>query len=117
MKTHYNPNQSPRVIIIQKLYSNLYNNEKDLIFTKHRFKKFIKDVVLGTIERDEIISEETGIIVKNKKSDDMSSAMITLYQNYSSYDPNKIREYCKSLFSQKKLSLKMINHYKNVLNQ
>tara|TARA_B100001093_G_C26765291_1_gene987602 strand:- start:791 stop:1195 length:405 start_codon:yes stop_codon:yes gene_type:complete len=66
MKTHYNPNQSPRVIIIQKLYSNLYNNEKDLIFTKHRFKKFIKDVVLGTIERDEIISEE----VKNYLSND-----------------------------------------------
>ena len=47
----------------------------------------------------------------------MSSAMITLYQNYSSYNPNKIREYCKSLFSEKKLSLKMISHYKNVLNQ
>ena len=66
---------------------------------------------------DEIISAETGIIVKNKKSEDMSSAMITLYQNYSSYNPNKIREYCKSLFSEKKLSLKMISHYKNVLNQ
>ena len=64
---------------------------------------------------NEIISEKTGIIVKNKKSGDMSSAMITLYENYSNYDPNKIREYCKSLFSEKKLSLKMISHYKNVL--
>ena len=66
---------------------------------------------------DEIISAETGIIVKNKKSEDMSFAMITLYENYSNYDPNKIREYCKSLFSEKKLSLKMISHYKNVLKQ
>ena len=58
MKTPYNPNQSPRVIIIQKLYGNFFNEEKDLRFTKHRFKKFIKDVVIGTIERDEVIKEE-----------------------------------------------------------
>ena len=58
MKTPYNPNQSPRVIIIQKLYGNFFNEEKDLRFTKHRFKKFIKDVVTGTIERDEVIKEE-----------------------------------------------------------
>ena len=66
---------------------------------------------------DEIISEKTGIIVNNKNPKDMSSAMITLYENYSSYDPNKIREHCKSLFSEKRLSTKMINHYKNVLNK
>ena len=58
MKIPYNPNQSPRVIIIQKLYGNFFNEEKDLRFTKHRFKKFIKDVVIGTIERDEVIKEE-----------------------------------------------------------
>ena len=67
MKTQYNPNQSPRVIIIQKLYSNFFNDEKDLVFAKHRFKKFIKDVVLGTIERDEVIKEE----VKNHLSQDL----------------------------------------------
>ena len=67
MRTPFNPNQSPRVIIIQKLYGNYYNNDKDLSFGKHRFKKFIKDVVLGTIERDELIKEE----VKNHLSDDL----------------------------------------------
>ena len=67
MKTHYNPNQSPRVIIIQKLYGKFFNNDVDLTFSKHRFKKFIKDVVLGTIERDELIQEE----VKNYLSDDL----------------------------------------------
>jgi transcription antitermination protein NusB len=67
MKTPYNPNQSPRVIIIQKLYGNFFNEDKNLIFTKHRFKKFIKDVVLGTIERDEVIKEE----VKNHLSEDL----------------------------------------------
>ena len=58
MRTEYNPNQNPRVIIIQKLYGNFFNNDKDFIFKKHRFKKFIKDVVFGTIERDEVITEE-----------------------------------------------------------
>ena len=58
MKTFYNPNQSPRVIVIQKLYGNFFNDDKDLIFPKHRFKKFIKDIVLGTIERDDVIKEE-----------------------------------------------------------
>ena len=67
MRTPFNPNQSPRVIIIQKLYGNFFNNEPDLTFSKHRFKKFIKDVVLGTIERDEVIQEE----VKNHLSDDL----------------------------------------------
>jgi N utilization substance protein B len=67
MKTAYNPNQSPRVIIIQKLYGKFFNDEADLIFSKHRFKKFIKDVVLGTIERDELIQEE----VKNHLSEDL----------------------------------------------
>ena len=57
MRTPYNPNQSPRVIIIQKLYGKFYNDEANLTFSKHRFKKFIKDVVLGTIERDEVIKD------------------------------------------------------------
>ena len=30
MRTPYNPNQSPRVIIIQKLYGNFFNDDKDL---------------------------------------------------------------------------------------
>ena len=67
MRTPYNPNQSPRVIIIQKLYGNFFNDDADLTFSKHRFKKFIKDVVLGTIERDEVIKKE----IKNHLSEDL----------------------------------------------
>jgi len=58
MKTHFNPKNNPRVIIIQKLYGKFYNEENVLDFPKHRFKKFIKDIVLGTIERNEIILTE-----------------------------------------------------------
>tara|TARA_Y100000992_G_scaffold300713_1_gene269929 strand:+ start:120 stop:524 length:405 start_codon:yes stop_codon:yes gene_type:complete len=72
MKTYYNPNQSPRVIIIQKLYGNFFNDDINITFSKHRFKKFIKDVVLGTIEREEIIREE----VNNHLRDDIQLAKL-----------------------------------------
>ena len=58
MRPNYNPKNNPRVIIIQKLYGKYYNKDNDLEFPKHRFKKFIKDVVFGTIERNEILIEE-----------------------------------------------------------
>ena len=58
MSLQYSPNNNPRVIIIQKLYGKFFNDEEKLDFPKHRFKKFIKDVVFGTIERDEILIEE-----------------------------------------------------------
>tara|TARA_B100000767_G_scaffold212011_1_gene199211 strand:+ start:1191 stop:1595 length:405 start_codon:yes stop_codon:yes gene_type:complete len=58
MRTHFNPKNNPRVIIIQKLYGNFFNEDRDLEFPKHRFKKFIKDIVLGTIERNDLILAE-----------------------------------------------------------
>ena len=58
MELQFNPNKNPRVIIIQKLYGKFYNRDENLTFPKHRFKKFIKDVVNGTIERDDVISDE-----------------------------------------------------------
>ena len=58
MRSHFNPKNNPRVIIIQKLYSNSFNNDNDLNFPKHRFKKFIKDIVNGTIERNDLILDE-----------------------------------------------------------
>tara|TARA_B100001287_G_C22187485_1_gene302026 strand:+ start:43 stop:447 length:405 start_codon:yes stop_codon:yes gene_type:complete len=58
MSLYLNPKNNPRVIIIQKLYGKFFNEEKDLEFPKHRFKKFIKDIVFGTLERDELIIAE-----------------------------------------------------------
>ena len=58
MRTHFNPKNNPRVIIIQKLYGKFYNEDDDLDFPKHRFKKFIKDIVTGTIERNDLILDE-----------------------------------------------------------
>ena len=49
--------QNPRVIVVQKLYSHHLNKDFELSFPKHRYKKFIKDVVNGTIERKELIQD------------------------------------------------------------
>ena len=67
MPLHFSKKNNPRVIIIQKLYRKYYNNEVELNFPKHRFKKFIKDVVNGTIERDDVIHEE----ITNHLNDDL----------------------------------------------
>ena len=58
MKPTFSPKNNPRVIIIQILYGKYYNKSQSIVIPKHRFKKFIKDVVFGTIERDELILME-----------------------------------------------------------
>ena len=65
MSIIYSPKNNPRVIIIQKLYGQFFNKEEKLAFPKHRFKKFIKDVVKGTIERNEVIDNEIQIHLEN----------------------------------------------------
>ena len=47
--------QNPRTIVIQKLYGHQLNKDTEITFPKHRYKKFIRDVVNGTIERRELI--------------------------------------------------------------
>ena len=59
-------NSNPRILIIQNLYSKYVNKDNIIEFKKHRFKKFIKDVVNGTIERNELIEE---LITKHLKED------------------------------------------------
>ena len=49
--------QSPRVKVIQKIYSSLMNPDEEILYPKSQYKKFIKDVVTGTLERIELIEE------------------------------------------------------------
>ena len=57
---------TPRVKIIQNLYSKKSNPDISIKYNKNQFKKFIKDVTEGTIEREELIDE---IIETNLKND------------------------------------------------
>ena len=77
MKNTFKPENNPRVIIIQKIYGKFYNKEEDLTFPKHRFKKFIKDIVNGTIERNDLITEE---LETNLKEDLILSHLDKLFQ-------------------------------------
>ena len=59
-------NSLPRIKIIQKIYNSLMNPNTEIDYPKNQYKKFIKDVVTGTLERSELI-EET--IIKHLKND------------------------------------------------
>ncbi len=50
-------NSSPRIKVIQKLYNSLMNPEAEIDYPKSQYKKFIKDVVTGTLERSKLIEE------------------------------------------------------------
>ncbi len=51
-------NSSPRIKVIQKLYNSLMNPGGEIVYPKSQFKKYIKDVVTGTLERSELIEEK-----------------------------------------------------------
>ena len=50
-------NPSPRIKIIQKIYNSLMNPDSNIEYSKNQYKKFIKDVVTGTLERSDLIEE------------------------------------------------------------
>ena len=50
-------NPSPRIKVFQKIYNFLMNPNSEINFPKNQYKKFIKDVVNGTLERSELIEE------------------------------------------------------------
>ena len=66
-------NPSPRIKIIQKIYNSLMNKNTIIEFPKNQYKKFIKDVVTGTLERSDLIEETINNYLKTdidlKKTD------------------------------------------------
>ena len=70
--------QNPRVIVIQKLYGHHLNKESELNFPKHRYKKFIKDVVNGTIERKDLIQDLINKELKNDINENKTELILKL---------------------------------------
>ena len=58
-------NPSPRIKVIQKLYNSLMNPDSIIEYPKSQYKKFIKDVVIGTLERSELIEEQINSHLKD----------------------------------------------------
>ena len=70
--------QNPRVVVVQKLYGNHLNKDSEITFPKHRYKKFIKNVVNGTIERKELIKDFIDKELKDDINDNNTELMIKL---------------------------------------
>tara|TARA_B100001248_G_C27378342_1_gene455531 strand:+ start:1081 stop:1482 length:402 start_codon:yes stop_codon:yes gene_type:complete len=49
---------TPRIRIIQKLYNAVMNPDAEIDYPKSQYKKFIKDIVTGTLERSELIEDK-----------------------------------------------------------
>ena len=64
---------SPRIKVIQKLYSSLINPNSETDYPKGQYKKFIKDIVTGTLERSELLEDTIQSYLSNdidlKKTD------------------------------------------------
>ena len=64
---------SPRIKVIQKLYSSLINPNSEIDYPKGQYKKFIKDIVTGTLERSELLEDTIQSYLSNdidlKKTD------------------------------------------------
>ena len=77
---------NPRVIVIQKLYGHHLNKESELNFPKHRYKKFIKDIVKGTIERKDLIQDTIDKELKNDINENKTDLMIKLMIMAATYE-------------------------------
>ena len=73
MSQKINKNSLPRVKIVQKIYNLLMNPNTQVVYPKSQYKKFIKDVVEGTMERSELIentiNEHLNTDIDLKKTD------------------------------------------------
>ena len=78
--------KNPRVIVIQKLYENHLNRDSEIIFPKHRYKKFIKDVVNGTIERKDLIQNIMNKELKDDINENRTELIVKLMIMAASYE-------------------------------
>ena len=78
--------QNPRVIVIQKLYGHHLNKDSEINFPKHRYKKFIKDVVNGTIERKELIQNLMNKELKEDINENKTELMVKLMIMAATYE-------------------------------
>ena len=105
MDSKKSKNLSPRIKVIQKLYNILMNPDASIDYPKSQYKKFIKDVTEGTIERKELIEETIEKFLKDdidlKRTDKLLKIIIyaaVFELMYKHNNPKKviISEYLKS---------------------
>ena len=112
-------NVTPRVRVIQKLDGNALNSDADIEYPKSQYKKFIKDVVEGTIERNDLIIDTINKHIPDdldlKRTDKLVKIIIfagIFELMYKQNNPTKviINEYVKtSEFFLEKAQIKFVN--------
>ena len=112
-------NISPRVRVIQKLYGNILNSDAEIEYPKSQYKKFIKDVVQGTLERKDLIEETVSKYLADdldlKRTDKLLkiiifAAIFELMFKHNSPTKVIISEYVKtSEFFLEKAQIKFVN--------
>ena len=112
-------NSTPRIKIVQKLYSKTLNPDTKIIYNKSQYKKFIKDVTEGTLERKEFIEETIEKLLKDdidlNRTDKLLKIIIyaaVFELLYKHNNPKKviISEYLKtSHFFLEKAQIKYLN--------
>jgi len=112
-------NSSPRIKIIQKIYNSMMNPGVEIDYPKSQYKKFIKDVVQGTIERNDLIEETIKKYIPDdlelKRTDKLLKIIIfaAIFElMYKHNNPTKviINEYVKtSEFFLEKAQIKFVN--------
>ena len=78
--------ENPRTIVVQKLYAHHLNKDSEINFPKHRYKKFIKDVVNGTIERKELIQNLIDKELKDYMNVNKTDLLVKLMIEASIYE-------------------------------
>ena len=110
---------TPRVRVIQKLYGYSLNSDAIIEHPKSQYKKFIRDVVQGTIERNDLIVET----IKKYLADDLNlkrtdkllkiiifAAIFELMYKHNNPTKVIINEYVKtSEFFLEKAQIKFVN--------
>ena len=112
-------NSTPRIKIIQKLYSKTLNPDEKIIYNKSQYKKFIRDVTEGTIERKELIEDTITKFLKDdidlKRTDKLlkiiiHAAVFELLYKHNNSKRVIISEYLKtSQFFLEKAQIKYLN--------
>ena len=119
MSQKINKNSLPRVKIVQKIYNLLMNPNTQVEYPKSQYKKFIKDVTEGTLERRELIEETVEKFLKDdidlKRTDKLLKIILfaaVFELLYKHNNPKKviISEYLKtSHFFLEKAQIKYLN--------
>ena len=81
-----NLNNNPRIIVVQKLYGYFLNKETEISYPKHRYKKFIKDTVSGTIEREELLLENLKTILQKEFNPSRTDLILKLMILSATYE-------------------------------